>query len=471
MAKRPYLRPALLLSAVLIALLCVDPARAQEVRVFSLDEAVEHAWANHPDISLAREGILSTEGQVTQARAPYFPSLNLTGSYTYNGVLPKSVLDFGDGPSPFGAQGAGDQTDPTAVPPVEDPAQSAQSDVIEIEFGTRDDYRAIAQTQWSVFTWGKTANGYRQAQAGLRAAEHRLTSTRRDVALRAIQAFYGVIVSEQVVTVAERAHEQSASRLGIVQKRLDAGVVTRLDLLRAQVGLANANTQLIRTRNGAELARRGFALAIGLHPSEDVSAAGALEYAPTEESLADLMAAALAGRSELKELSEREIAAEHLARIAKAGNKPTVALTGTYTWNDTEKQDPQRTWSVGAGISFPIFDGFATRGRSRQAESAQRQVALNVESLRRGISLEVQREYLSYHEATAVLEAQQEAVAQAEEALRIANLSFENGLITSVELADAELANTQTQLAQIQALHDTVIARARLARATGAELP
>ncbi|MEO2005176.1 MAG: TolC family protein, partial [Candidatus Poribacteria bacterium] len=436
--------------------------------VASLDEAVEHAWANHPDISLAREGILATEGQVTQSRAPYFPSLNLTGSYTYNGVLPKSVLDFGGGPSPFGAQGVGDQTDPTAVPPVQDPAQS---DVIEIEFGTRDDYRAVAQTQWSVFTWGKTANGYRQAQAGLRAAEHRLTSTRRDVALRAIQAFYGVIVSEQVVTVAERAHEQSASRLGIVQKRLDAGVVTRLDLLRAQVGLANANTQLIRARNGAELARRGFALAIGLHPSEDVSAAGELEYAPTEESLADLMAAALARRPELKELSEREIAAEHLARIAKAGNKPNVARSGTYTWNDTEKQDPQRTWSVGAGISFPILDGFATRSRSRQAESAQRQVALNVESLRRGISLEVQQEYLSYHEATAVLEAQHEAVAQAEEALRIANLSFENGLITSVELADAELANTQTQLAQIQALHDTVIARARLARATGAELP
>ncbi|MBT3270811.1 TolC family protein, partial [Candidatus Poribacteria bacterium] len=239
----------------------------------------------------------------------------------------------------------------------------------------------------------------------------------------------------------------------------------------AEVALANADAQLIRARNAWELARRAFALAIGLQPSEDAAPDGAFEYTPTDEPLADLVAAALESRPELRELNEREIATDHLARIAKAGNKPNVALTGTYTWNDTEKQDPQKTWSVGAGVTFPIFDGFATRGQRRQAESAQRQVALNIESLRRGISLEVQQAYLSYHGATALLAAQAEAVTQAAEALRIANLSFENGLLTSVELADAELANTQTQLLHIQATHDAVIARARLARATGEELP
>ena len=361
-----------------------------------------------------------------------------------------------------------EQTDPTTTPPVEDPAQS---DVLEIEFGTRDDYRAVAQSQWSVFTWGKTANSFRQAQAAMRASEHRLTSTRHDVALRAVEAFYGVIVADEAVTVADRAREQSNSRLGIVQKRLDAGVATRLDLLRAQVGMANANAQLIRANNGAELSRRSFALAVGLDPSSDVAVDGPLEFVPADGSLESLMTVAMEQRSELMELREDEIATDMLARVAKAGNKPNVALTGTYTWNDTEKQDPQRTWSVGAGVSFPVFDGFATRGRRQQAESAQRQVALGAESLRRAIRLQVQQAYLDYHAANAVLDAQREAVAQAAEALRIANLSFENGLITSVEVADAELANTQTQLANIRALHATVVARARLARATGDELP
>jgi outer membrane protein len=466
--KRLSCRVASVSGAALVAFMLALPVAGQEARVFSLAEAVEHAWANHPDIALAQEGILAAEGQVEQARAGYFPSLTLTGAYTYNGVLPKSVLDFGGGALPAFGDPAGGQSDPTAAPPVEDPAQA---DVIEIEFGTRDDYRAIAQTQWSVFTWGKTANGYRQAQAGARAVEHRLTSTRRNIALGVVEAFYGVLVTKEVAQVAERAREQSERRLDIVQKRLDAGVVTRLDLLRAEVALANADAQLIRARNAWELARRAFALAIGLQPSEDAAPDGAFEYTPTDEPLADLVAAALESRPELRELNEREIATDHLARIAKAGNKPNVALTGTYTWNDTEKQDPQKTWSVGAGVTFPIFDGFATRGQRRQAESAQRQVALNIESLRRGISLEVQQAYLSYHGATALLAAQAEAVTQAAEALRIANLSFENGLLTSVELADAELANTQTQLLHIQATHDAVIARARLARATGEELP
>jgi len=467
--KRLYRRAAFASWTTLATLLLSVPAAGQDARVFTLDEAVEHAWAHHPDVGLAQEAILAAEGQVTQARAGYYPSLTLTGSYTYNGVLPKSVLDFGGGAFPgMGDPSAVDQTDPTAAPPVEDPAAS---DVIEIEFGTRDDYRAIAQTQWSVFTWGKIANGYRQAQAGMRAAEHRLTSTRHDIALRATEAFYGVIVADEAVVVAERAREQSSSRLGIVQKRLDAGVATQLDLLQAQVGLANADAQLIRARNGGELSRRGFALAVGLDPTADVTVEGSLDFVATDDGLPALTEAAMAQRSELMELREQEVATDMLARVAKAANKPNVALTGTYIWNDTEKQDPQRTWSVGAGVSFPVFDGFATRGRREQAESAQRQVALSAESLRRGIRLQVQQAYLDYHAAHAVLSAQEDAVTQAAEALRIANLSFENGLITSVELADVELAGTQTQLAHLQALHGTVVASARLARATGDELP
>ena len=158
MVKRLCRRIASVSSAALVTLVLAAPALGQEARVFGLDEAVEHAWANHPDIALAQEGILAAEGQVEQARAGYYPSLTLSGAYTYNGVLPKSVLDFGGGAFPGMGDATGGQADQTGVPPVEDPAQT---DVIEIEFGTRDDYRAIAQTQWSVFTWGKTANGYR----------------------------------------------------------------------------------------------------------------------------------------------------------------------------------------------------------------------------------------------------------------------------------------------------------------------
>ncbi|MDA1190469.1 MAG: TolC family protein [Candidatus Poribacteria bacterium] len=449
-----------------VAMACaVASAQEGEVPTYTLDDAIQYAWAHHTQMGIAAEAIEAAKAGVGVARAGFMPKVSLNGSYTYNGKLAKQVLDFGDaGGFPTGA---GEGVD---LPTVEDPA--TQNEPIEFEFGTKRDYRGIAQLEQPLFTWGKIRNGYNQAQTVVDAEELAFETTKRDMALQVTQAFYGVILGDEVAEVSRAGFEQAQKRLETAKLRFEAGAATKLDVLQAEVGVAHATAQMIRAENTIRLSRLGFALALGVTPDEtnDVTLVGDLAFENVEADPVTLVYRALEARSDLLALRARREGAEYLTKIAKAGNKPNAAATGTYSWNDTEKQDAQTTWSVGVGVNFPLFDGFATRNATKRAQANARQLDARIQDLRGTITYSVGQAYVEFNAARAVVAAQENAVAQAEEALRISNLSFENGLITSVELSEAELTRTQTQLSYLQATFDAVIARARLEYAVGAEL-
>jgi len=464
--------------ALFLAIVAAAPnAIAQDATETSLtlDAAIARAYENNRNVRIAEEAVLGAQARIEEARGVLLPSLTLTGAFTYNGKLPESVLDFG-GFNPFAAMGAeGEDEDGSGdasgedAPVVEDPAASDKP--IEIEIGTKRDWRGIAQVQQPLFTWGKATNAYRAAWDSLEAARHGLDATRQDVALRVKEAFYGVLLAREVAGVASKALEQAERRTQTAQQRLTAGVATRLDLLQAQVALANARTQTLRAGNGRKLALEGLALAIGVETQELGEPEGILDWMPAGIEATGLVDEALMTRSSLRQLAAQRQVAQHMLKVARAANRPNLAATGTYSWNDTEKQDPSTTWSVGVGLSWPIFNGFANRARVRQALSGVNQASAGLEAMSDAVAFEVRRAVLAYEEASSVLQTQEETQRQAAEALRIANISFENGLITSVELADAELGKTQADMLLAQASYDALVARARLEHAVGAPIP
>ncbi len=448
--------PCILLAALLLALPgsvgdnLAQPAPAAE-NAFTLEQAIERALQNSEPVQIAEKSVEAARAQARAARAQRLPSLNLTGSYVYNGVLLKQALDF------------------EGFPAVQDPAQNGEP--IEIELGTRHDYRGIAQIQWPIFTWWKTTRAVQAADQTVLAEMEALNAVKQQTALQTAEYFYAALFAEKAAETAQRALEQTQRRLDIVQLRMEAGAATRLDLLQANVAKANAGADAMRAENARALAMSALAISIGESSDLEFTAVGNFQYEPIEDPLDDLVETALMNRHELKEAQALAEAAMRGVQIAKAANKPNVALTWTGSWSDNEKQDAQSVWSTGVGVSFPIFDGFATKAQTQTAEARLAQATLAVQALERGVELETRQAYLAYQEAKASIEALNEAVQQAEEALRIANLSFENGLITSVELADIELQRTQTELNQLRAAHDAAAAAARLARAVGGLLP
>lgn len=453
----------MILAGFIIYLMASVSAYGQEgsIKTMTLQESIDIAMANNLTIKSSQEKVKTAEHKVNEARAGFMPSVSATAGYMYYGNLP--TMEFNLDLSALG------------LPPGLAPESSGSS---EIPLGNEDTYSAALSAQQPLFTWWKITNNYKQAKLNLEAANYEFETTKQKVILDVTTAFYGVLLMGKMTKVADMAVDQVQAHVKVAQDLVNAGMATNYDLLRAKVQLANIKSQAIRAKNGLKLSLEAFKNVLSMDFATQIELKGELEYRPVELTLSKLVEAAIANRPELKQLAYQEQALELLVKIVKAGNKPNAALTFNYSYQsnaDTlgdvfESDQWKNIWSISLGFQIPIFDGLATRARVKQTESGLRQMQNGIEQLKDGIELEVRAGFMAYQEALELLKSQEEAVQQGKEGLDIANLRHQNGMITSVELMDAELAYTQAQTNYYNALHDYTIAIAKLEKATAGKL-
>jgi len=122
-------------------------------------------------------------------------------------------------------------------------------------------------------------------------------------------------------------------------------------------------------------------------------------------------------------------------------------------------------------LSKPLFDGGQARASTRQAEAALEKAQLAAEHVEDAIELEVTQAALAVNAARQKLKTTQATVDQAVEGLRIAQLRYENGVGTQVEVLDAQVALTAARTNNVNAQYDFQVALARLWSAMGHETP
>jgi len=445
---------------------------SNEVKELTLQESIDMALAENLGVKTAEEKVETAKQKVSEARAAFMPVLSANGSYTYMGEIPTIEMEFD--PAMLGIP-------PEMMQMMGGDAEAMGGDgPTEIEMGFEDTYQAGLSIQQPVFTWGKIYNNYKQAKLSLEASRQELEGVKQKTILDVTTSFYSVLLTERLVKVAEMAVDQVQAHVKIAQDLVDAGMATNFDLLRAKVQLANIRSQLIRAKNGLKLSKDSFKNTIGMNLDSQINVRGELVYQPLELELDRLIDSAMVNRPEIKQLQFQEQVGERFVSIAKAGNKPNISLIGNYSYSYELKPDEEldifntdewkNLWSVTLALQIPIFDGLATRARVKQAKSGLRQLQIGMGQLKDGIGLEVRAAFFGFQESEELLKAQEETVQQAEESLRIANLRYQNGMITNVELMDAELAFTQAQTNQFNALHDYIIAVAKLEKATASKL-
>ena len=437
-------------------------ASARElVQTFTLAQSISYALSNSREFQVAQKDIELADEKVKEARAAFLPHLMLDAGYTFSGSLPTIVLDgdflanFGDflpenGLASEGLNGTG--TEP-----------------IEFELGAKHNLQVGAQATYPLFTWGQRGNIYRRVVLGKQLADRALEAVQLDVELKVRQVFHNLLLVHAFVDVAKQSLAQVEKRYELAQEHKTAGVTTQLEVIRANVQVVNARSQLIQARNQRKLVEENFKLTLGLPLDESVSIDGKLHTELKSVNIDQAIAIALKRRPEIQQIEIREQIGEKQIKVAKAGNKPTLSAFGKYTFNRSEHQPFDASWNVGLVGQFPIFDGFATRARVNQARVNLDQIRTNKDQLLDSIKLEVKSAFFDLEAAQKLIEVQEGIVEEAAEGLRIANVQHEAGLSTGVELTDVELSHTQAQVNRLQAIHDYIIAVARLERAISAK--
>lgn len=290
-------------------------------------------------------------------------------------------------------------------------------------------------------------------------------------------SFYDVLLAREQILVQEENVRLLTEQLQTARDRFSAGSVSNFDVLRAEVALANARTPLIRARNDYRTALDVLRQAIGYDstgPSDTrplPEVVGSLEFSPISYSLESALSTARTSRPDLLRLHKIEEARATGIDIEKAGYKPDLALVGGYELRKSglseRFSDSLDGWTLGLQSSWAVFDGRRTAGRVAQARSQLEQARLQTAERGLAVEVEVRRALSSLQEAGELAEAAQLVVAQAEEAVRLADARYGAGTVTQLEVLEARVALTEARTNQIRANYSYNVASAAVRRAIG----
>ncbi len=430
-----------------------SPTTAVPGGKIGLPEAIRFALEHNFAIRQAREKIRAQDGVVTTVAAVGLPTVSGTGLYQQSDVL---TLQF-----PSGAGGG-----------------------LPVYVSTGQYWRLILDFRQTLYAGGGVQAAKRGATLTRDAAVHELQVVIEQTLLDVKTRFYDVLLAREQIEVQEQNVQLLESELHHAAIRYEAGTVSHFDPLRAEVAVANAKVPLITARNNHRLAieelRRVLGVAAGTGKDDALPEfVGELEFVPVTADLRAALVAAAANRPELLRLRKLQAAAEMGEISARAGYYPSLSLLASEDLRKgaTDRfSDSQTGWRLGSQAQWSIA-GRDTAGKVLQAESLFALAKLAEEETALAVQVEVRRALSSLESATELVRAARQSIAQAEEALRIAMVSYSAGTATQLDLLKAQVEATTARTTQISALHAYNVSVARLQRAIGereiefAELP
>lgn len=421
-------RLAILTGAMAIAGLAqtppqAPPAAAQTSQMLTLAQAVAMAIQNHPQIAAAQNLEAAAGQRVTEARAPYYPTLNgeITGSQgLYDSRIGAGFLQTSN---LFTREGEG----------------LAVNQLIT-DFGR---------------TGSLVANSRLEAQAAAQTTQ----ATRFNVILGVNRAYFEVLEAQALVRVAQETVTARQTLTDQVTALGNAQLKSQVDVSFAQVNLSEAQIQLIRARDNLQQAFVDLARALGQDvPPLQYQLVEAAVPGALPPSIEDLVAQAVQNRPELADLRFRYQAAqkfEQAERDLKRPNVDLIAVGGVLPYLDQNPRiAPEGYEGLAVNVEIPIFNGHLFTARERAAGYESLAANQRLRDLQQQVEHDVRVAWLTASTAYQRIPVTVELMNQAQLAMTLAQGRYDLGLASIVELTQAQLNLTQAQIENVNAQYD-----------------
>jgi outer membrane protein TolC len=264
--------------------------------------------------------------------------------------------------------------------------------------------------------------------------------------------------------------EQAEAHLKTATSFAREGLVDRNDVLQAELQAAEVTQAVIRADHAVELATSVFNNVLGIRVNRKTEVVDVTEALPTAIELREALELAVANRPEFKVIQKSiEVQKQGLA-VAKAGFLPRIYVAGGYNRLDDDFQLNKDYWAGEVGIQLDLFTGGRRLAETRLARWEVQKSEEQAREMCDAIALQVKSGVLGIADAKGRLGVAEQAVAQAEENLRLMNNKYREHLASSTDVIDAETALARARINYYAAIYDYNTARARLQSAVGREL-
>ena len=370
-----------------------------------LQDCLDLALRQNPTILKAREEIRRNKGVIVEVRSQAIPQVTALGSY--EAIDSHAIDQF-----PFSASATVTNNPNTLFKNQEQP------------------WTATIQISQLVYAGGRVKAALRAAKLSDKIAALGFQSAVADTILNVRTDFYQILLDVALVDVRQQSVTLLEEQLRDAQSRFDVGSVPRFNVLRAEVELENAKPPLIRAQNDLRISKESLVKLLAIDDSNQtneftpINFEGKLEYEHRDWELPTALDQALQRRPELLAADRQVDVARANVQVASSGSKPQASVFGKWGLHDKVFRDDtgetREGWTLGANVSWALFDGMLTHGKITEARAQLQEANLDYADTRRQVELEVRQAYSDYLQTLELIEAQKKTVEEAEESLRLA---------------------------------------------------
>ena len=435
----------------------------------TLESCINIAFKNNPNISHANNLARVYQSRIGEAKAEYFPQLNLSTGYNRHNPIISASNSKGN-----------------------------------------NQYSGNVNLNQLIYDFGKTSARVKIQKLNLDSTNYDVDDVEVNTAYNVKMAYYQALSAKISKDIYTRTIKQNEQHLKQAKAFFEVGTKSKIDIINAQVSLSNSKLNYMTADNGYNTAIANLNNAMGMPNAPEYTIADTLTFKRPESisankeefvankagkgssssdtvlktgvekndilesltlkkydlSLDEAIIKAFANRPDLKAVVTDESAAKESVNLAKKDYLPTLSGSANYEIGG-QKFPLDENLSVGANINISVFNGFLTKNQVNEAKASLDVAASNIEILKQNIYLQVKEAYINLTQAEKKIPVAELIVKQARENYELANGRYNAGVGNSTEVQDAETNYDNAQLSYVLAFYDYNTARINLEKAMG----
>lgn len=417
----------------------------KEPYLVDLPKAIEIGLSESPTVKIAERNILVKQYYKKEQMVGLFPSVSLAASYNATLKKQKLVLDFGMG-------------GPT-----------------EIEMGSDNSYNAGANLYLPIIMptlW----NSIKLTQLDVELTMEKARSSKIELRNQIKKAYFSYLMIQESYNVLLANYENTVQNNKIIADKFSQGLVSEFEKLRADVQLENQKPNLIATKNAIELSKKLLKMLMGVDINEPIIFVGNLvdfEAEMNTKAIPVKEALSLMNNSDLKQV---DISIQQLHRtksLLLSSSLPTLTMTGLYQFASQANDFDFANYNwfpysmVGFSLQIPLVSWVGTSYKMKQTQLNIQNLQDTKQTLERSMWINIYTNIDNIDKAIENHNSAKETLKMAQRAYDIAKKQYDVGMSTWLDLNNAELALTRSQLQFLQSIHDYLTAYSDLEKILG----
>jgi outer membrane protein len=435
-------------SKLLLIVIVITATVTVGAQDLTLDEAVETAVINNPEVTAARERADAAASRLEGGKKHRMPKIGLSESFVYT-----------DNPAEVFAltlnQGRFDMQDFFLSDPNSPEPLSTWITRVDLEL--------------PIYTGGRLSARIGQAESMKTAEEHTYAHIREKVAFETITSFVNLAKAREQAALLDKARSTTAEHVRIAEQYAAQGIILDADVLQARVYLSEMDEYLSQAISGAKLAQAALNFQMGADQSTPRALASLPPTPGVVGDLEDWTTASLEDRQDLAAARFKLEAGRLEEKASRPGYFPEIAVLGHYDLYDDQIFGANgRSGSVMAVARIDLWGGGADASARAAARHETTSFEADLQHFEEGVRLEVQQAWQDIATARIRHATATSSLAAAREALRVRESRFKQGLDRMIDLLDAETALRESEMRELIARFDVALDTYRLRFVSGA---